>query len=85
MLDGVKRNSDESDRWHDVADRIEYNIQAVILSPDSQYLATCAELKAMLGMRVYQVGALYDLTSNSIIGRICTGRRSRENWTETVR
>jgi hypothetical protein len=92
MLDGIKRNSDEPDRWRDVANHIsaannggKYNVRAAILSPDNQHLATCAELKAMLGMRVYQVGALYDLTSDSIIGRICTGRRGRDTWTETAR
>jgi hypothetical protein len=92
MLDGIRRNADESERWHEVADRIasankggRYNVQAAILSPDHQHLAACAELKAMLGMRVYQVGALYDIPSNSIVGRICMGRRGRENWTETVR
>jgi hypothetical protein len=92
MLDGVKRNSDEAERWHDVANRIaaatkggKYNVEAAILSPNSQHLATCSEIKAMLGMRVYQVGALYDLASNSIVGRVCTGKRSREHWTEATR
>jgi hypothetical protein len=92
MLDGIKRNSDESDRWHDVAERIaaatkggRYNVEAAILSPDSRHLATCSELRAMLGMRVYQVGALYDLASNSIVGRVCTGKRGRDNWTEATR
>jgi hypothetical protein len=91
MLDGVKRNLDEAERWHDVAELIaaankggKFKVEAAVLSPDSRHLATCSELRAMLGMRVYQVGALYDLASNSIVGRICTGKRSRENWAETT-
>jgi len=92
ILDGVRRNLDKAERWQDVAERIaaaskggKYSVEAAVLSPDSQHLATCSELRTMLGMRVSQVGALYDLASNSIIGRICTGKRSRENWTETTR
>jgi superfamily II DNA or RNA helicase len=87
MLDGVKRNLDKTERWHDVAERIatankggKYSVEAAILSPDSRHLAICAELRVMLGMRVYQIGALYDLASNSIVGRMCRGRRGRENW-----
>jgi superfamily II DNA or RNA helicase len=90
MLDGVRRNSDKAESWNDVADRItsankggKYNVQAAVLSPDNQHLATCSELKAMLGLRVYQVGALFDLSSSSIVGRICIGRRGREHWAET--
>ena len=92
MLDGVKRNSDEPARWPDVADRIaaatkrgKYNIEAAILSPDSRHLATCSEIRTMLGMRVYQVGALYELASKSVVGRICIGKRGKENWTEADR
>jgi len=59
-----------------------YHVQAAILSPNNKHLATCSERRAMLGMRVRQVGALFDLTSNSIVGRICTGKRSRESWSE---
>jgi len=91
MLDGVKRSSDEAERWPDVADRIaaatkrgKYNVEAAILSPDSQHLATCSEIRTLLGMRVYQVGALYDLASDSVVGRICVGKRGRENWTEAA-
>jgi hypothetical protein len=36
----------------------------------------------MFGMRHYQVGALYELASGAIIGRICTGKRRRAELTE---
>jgi hypothetical protein len=92
MLDGIKRNSDKADRWPEVANRIaaatkggKYNVEAAVLSPDTQHLATCSELRTMLGMRVFQVGALYDLASNSVVGRICAGKRGRESWSETTR
>lgn len=92
MLDGVKRNSDEPHRWNDIAERIaaakkggKFSVEAAVLSPNKTHLATCSELKTMLGMRTFQVGALYDLISNGIVGRICTGKRTRENWTEVTR
>jgi superfamily II DNA or RNA helicase len=92
MLDGIKRNSDEADKWPDVADRIatatkggKYNVEAAVLSPDSQHLATCSALRTLFGIRTYQVGALYDLAKNNVVGRICIGKRGRENWSETAR
>ncbi|MBR1213552.1 SNF2-related protein [Bradyrhizobium sp. JYMT SZCCT0180] len=91
MLDGVKRNSDGAEKWSDVAERIaaatkrgKYYVEAAILSPDGQHLATCSEIRTMLGLRVYQVGAIYDLASNSVVGRICVGKRRRESWTEAT-
>jgi hypothetical protein len=91
MLDGVRRNLDQAEKWHDVAQLIaaansggKYSVEAAILSPDSRHLVTCSELRTMLGMRVYQVGALFDLVGNTIVGRICTGRRSRGNWIENT-
>jgi hypothetical protein len=65
ILGGVRRNLDKAERWHDVAERIaaankgrKYSVEAAVLSPDSRHLATCSELRVMLGMRVFQVGAL---------------------------
>jgi hypothetical protein len=91
MLDGIKRNSDRSEKWDDIARLVsaatkggKCQIEAAILSPSNTYLATCSERKAMLGMRVHQLGALFDLTSNSIVGRICTGKRGRESWNEAA-
>jgi superfamily II DNA or RNA helicase len=91
MLDGVKRNMDQVQVWYDVADRVatatksgKCSVEAAILSPSSQHLATCSEIKGMLGLRVYQVGALYDLDSNTIVGRVCTGKRGRQNWSEAT-
>jgi hypothetical protein len=50
MLDGVKRNSDRSEKWHDIADLIaaatkggKCYVQAAILSPNNKHLATCSE------------------------------------------
>jgi len=89
LLDGIKRNSDRSENWDHIATLIstakrggKYLVQAAILSPNNKHLATCSERRAMLGMRIYHVGALFDLKSNSIVGRICTGKRRRESWSE---
>jgi hypothetical protein len=50
------------------------------LSPSKQRLATCAENKTMLGFRVHQVGAVYDLIDDAIIGRPAEGKRNGSGW-----
>ena len=55
-------------------------IEAAILSPSKQRLATCAESKTMLGFRVNQVGAIYDLIDDAIIGRLAEGKRNGSGW-----
>ena len=89
MLAGLRRNADEAQRWPDIAERIaatngggKYSIEAAQLSPDQLHLAICSEHRTLFGMRNYQVGALYEVASGSIIGRICTGKRGRSEWTE---
>lgn len=92
MLDGVRRNTDEIEIWPNVADRIatstkggKYSVEAATLSPTGLHLATCSELRTMFGIRAYKVGALYDLGSDTIVGRICKGKRGRESWVEEIR
>ena len=55
-------------------------VEAAILSPSKQRLATCAESKRMLGLRVQQVGAVYDLVDDAIIGRLAEGKRNGSGW-----
>lgn len=92
MLNGIRRNADGADRWPEIAGQLasvknggKYRVEAAIMSPDNRHLATSSESRAMLGFRVYQVGALYDISTNSIIGRICVGKRDRESWIEVAR
>lgn len=91
MLNGVRRNTDQTDRWSRVADRLvaatkggKYTLEAAILSPSNQHLAICAELPTMLGLRTYHVGALYELASDTLVGKISKGRRGKEAWIESV-
>lgn len=90
MLNGIRRNSDNADLWKRVADLLgvatkggKYTVEAAILSTSGQYLATCSEIRTMLGLRSYHVGALYDLASDSIAGRIAKGKRGKEAWIES--
>jgi hypothetical protein len=89
MLDGIRRNTDETGLWNTAAARIEAaaksgkcRVEAAMISPAKQYLATCSEAKAFLGLRVYQVGAVYDLTNGTIFGRIAVGKRSANGWVD---
>jgi superfamily II DNA or RNA helicase len=87
MLDGMRHNADEDQMWEKIAQRLTRalkggtcRVEAAILSPSKQRLATCAESKTMLGFRVHQVGAIYDLTDDAIIGRLAEGKRNIEGW-----
>ncbi len=87
MLDGMRHNADQDEIWDIVAQRLTRalkggtcRIEAAILSPSKQCLATCAESKTMLGFRVHQVGAVYDLIDDALIGRLAEGKRNGSGW-----
>jgi superfamily II DNA or RNA helicase len=91
LLSGVKHNADKTDQWTRAADRLaastkggKYTVESAVLSPSGQHLATCSELRAMLGLRTYHVGSLYELASQSIVGRISKGRRGKGGWIEVA-
>ena len=87
MLDGMRHNADQDDMWDKIAQRLtralkggNCRIEAAILSPSKQRLAAWAESKTMLGLRVHQVGAVYDLADDAIIGRLAQGKRNGRGW-----
>jgi hypothetical protein len=87
MLDGMRRTTDETPLWDSVALGIaaalkgaKCRIEAAILSPTKMHLATCSEARTLMGIRVRQVGAVYDLTDTAIIGRLAVGKRGRGGW-----
>ena len=45
-----------------------------------KHLAVCAEVRTLLGLRVRQAGFVYEIDSQSIIGRVVQGRRSSDGW-----
>jgi superfamily II DNA or RNA helicase len=87
MLDGLRRNADQDQVWDQLAHQLERalkggkcRVEAAVLSPSKQHLAACAESKTLLGFRVQQVGAIYDLADDAIIGRLAEGRRNADRW-----
>jgi hypothetical protein len=85
MLYGVRHSADQNAIWNKVTQRLaralkggNCRIEAVTLSPSKDRLATCLENKTLLGFRVRQVGAVYDLTGDTIIGRLAEGKVPRE-------
>jgi len=87
MLDGMRHNVDQDDVWDKVAQRLTRalkggtcRIEAATLSPSKERLAACAKSKTMLGLRVHQVGAVYDLIDDAIIGRLAEGKRNGNSW-----
>jgi hypothetical protein len=87
MLDGMRHSVDQDEVWEKIAQRLNLamkggkcQVEAAVLSPSKQRLATCAESKSMLGFRVHQVGAVYDLIDDAIIGRLAEGKRNGSSW-----
>jgi ERCC4-related helicase len=87
MRDGTRHDMDQNGIWERVAQRVKHTlrsgtcrVEAAVLSPSRQRLAACAESRTMLGFRVHQVGAVYDLVDDAIIGRLAEGKRSGSGW-----
>jgi hypothetical protein len=92
MLDGVRRTADETRLWDSAAAQIgvalngrRCQVKAAVLSPAKQHLATCSEVRTFLGIRVHQVGAVYDLTESTVVGRLAVGKRGTNGWIERTR
>jgi SNF2-related domain/Helicase conserved C-terminal domain len=88
MLDGMRRTTDETQLWDSVAPKVssavkgaKCRVEAATLSPTKTYLATCSEARTLMGIRVRQVGAVYDLNDTAIVGRLAVGKRGRSGWT----
>jgi len=89
MLDGVRRTAGGTVLWDSVEGRVtavlkvgKCKIEAAVLLPVKQHLATCAKASSYFGMRVRQVGAVYAVRERSIVGRIASGKRGRQDWVE---
>jgi len=87
MLDGMRRSTDEERLWSKLGVQVssalkgaKCRVEAAVLSPSKQRLATCCESKTMLGLRVQQVGAIYDLDDDAIIGKLALGKRGAAGW-----
>lgn len=89
LLNGVKRTADEPQLWEAVATKVaamlgkgRCRVEAAVLSPDSQHLAVCSEVRTLLSLRVHQAGLVYAIGDHSVVGRVARGRRTSEGWSE---
>lgn len=87
LLDGVRRSADKSSRWDNVAARIvsalkggKCKVEAAVLSPAKKHLATCSEIRTLLGFRANIVGAIYSIDEGVLVGRIAVGKRQGNIW-----
>jgi hypothetical protein len=87
MLDGVRHAVDETELWDGVGTKISMalkgskcRIEAAVRSPAGGHLATCSEVRSMWGMRLRQVGSIYNIEDSSIMGRLAIGKRGPGNW-----
>jgi len=91
LLNGVNRSTDRQHLWEMVSNKVSSalggsrcRVEAAVLSPSKQRLATCLEVRTLLGMRVHQVGAIFLLNEQAVVGRIPKGRRSNSRWVEFI-
>ena len=89
LLHGIRRNAEGTQSWDDLAakasvslDGSKCRVESAILSPDANHLAVSAEVRTLLGLRKRQAGLVYELNSESIVGRIVQGRRTKNGWAE---
>ncbi len=89
MLDGIRRTADDIARWDSAAHSVgalknanRCKVEAAALSPAKKHLAMCCEFKTLLGLRINQLGAIYDLAENAVAGRVVVGRRGDSGWVE---
>lgn len=87
LLDGINRSTDKSEQWATILNQLpkEFNnrnskIESSILSPDEQKLAMCLEVKSLLGLKVRQLGLIFSLSDNRVIGHIASGKRTSTEW-----
>lgn len=87
LLDGVRRTADQNQLWPQIAARMtvalkggKCRVEAAVSSPAKRHLAICSESKTLLGLRVHQVGAIYDLTEDAIVGKLAEGKRHADGW-----
>jgi hypothetical protein len=87
ILDGMRHNADHKFLWDKVNDHLtrvlkggNCRIEAAILSPSHDMLAACAEKKRLLGLRVHQVGAVYDVAADALVGKLAEGKRNGGAW-----
>lgn len=92
ILDGIRRSTDETQLWDAASARIaaapkagRCRVESATLSPTKKHLATCSEVKTLLGLRIRHVGAVYDIAENSVIGRLAVGKRGANSWIELRR
>jgi hypothetical protein len=92
LLDGTRRDLDETPLWDSAANTIgtlqrtgKCRVEAAALSPAKTHLAICCEVKTLLGLRKTHLGAIYDIARHTAIGQIVSGRRGSNGWIEQRR
>ncbi len=55
-------------------------VEAAHASSDGRSLAVSLAVKRMLGIRTVHSGMMYDLDSQSAIGRVVCGQRAANGW-----
>ena len=89
LLDGLRRNTDQSQLWHSIEQRAvsalgggKCRVEAAILSPDKQNLAVAVEIRTLLGFKVNHGGFVFNLKDQAVVGRSVRGKRGPNGWVQ---
>jgi ERCC4-related helicase len=92
LLNGTQSPADSSATWERVAEVVSSGlggghcaIEAAARSPAGNHLATSSTIKTFMRLRVRHAGAVYEVASQTIIGRIAEGHREAGHWSPTRR
>jgi hypothetical protein len=87
LLDGLIRRIDQDQLIEVIATRASIELRGArcklessIISPGRRHLAVCVEMRTLLGLRLRHAGFVFEIESQSIVGRVAQGRRSATGW-----
>ncbi len=86
ILNGTRRKTDKHDLWGAIITccsaiiKQHTKVEIAELSPDSEHLAICLEVRSWLGLKVRYAGLIYSIQNNAIVGNIVKGKRDQTRW-----
>lgn len=87
LLSGSVKKYEQIDSWDSIAiivAKINGNkkckVETATLSPTSNQLAVCIEVKTLLGLKIRYIGLVYSLRDKSILGSFTIGKREANTW-----
>lgn len=89
LLNATDKGSDEQNAWPSISEKTsrqlgrgKCTVEAASVSEDGKNLAVSAEVKTWVGIKKRNVGLIYSLEDDDVIGRITIGKRNENGWVQ---